>query len=62
MLKQIRWGDGSSTKPAVDISKNIELTQFRYKEHKLIERQFHLSTGILKIRFRNILEIKNQRF
>jgi hypothetical protein len=44
------WGDGISTKPALDISKNIELTQFKYKEHKLIEREIPLSTGMcLKI-------------
>ena len=40
-----KWGDGANTS-ALDISPNIELPQFKYKDYKLIERQFRLSTGL----------------
>lgn len=47
-----KWAAGLNTS-AVDVAPNIELPQLKYKEYKLIERQFRLSTGtindILKI-------------
>ena len=42
-----RWGNGtSSSSSSVDISKNIELTQFKYKNFKTFEKKFELSTGV----------------
>ncbi len=44
-----RWGNGSnSSSSSVDISKNIELTQFKYRHFKTVEKKFELSTGILQ--------------
>ena len=44
----LRWGDGSnSSMSALNIGNNIEFTQFRFKGFKLIEREFHLSSGYM---------------
>lgn len=42
-----KWGTNTnSSRKALDVSPNIELPQFVYKDSKLIEREFHLSTGV----------------
>ncbi|RNA13243.1 gamma-aminobutyric acid receptor subunit beta isoform X16, partial [Brachionus plicatilis] len=40
-----KWAAGLNSS-AVDVAPNIELPQLKYKEYKLIERQFRLSTGL----------------
>ncbi|CAF0717919.1 unnamed protein product [Brachionus calyciflorus] len=40
-----KWAAGLNTS-AVDVAPTIELPQLKYKEYKLIERQFRLSTGL----------------
>ncbi len=41
-----RWGDGvKNGSHSLTISDNIELPQLKYKDNRLIERQFHLTTG-----------------
>jgi len=43
-----KWGNGiNSSRTALTVSPNIELPQLKYKDYRLIERQFKLSTGIL---------------
>ena len=39
-----KWAEGLN-KSALDVAPNIELPQLIYKDFKLIERQFRLSTG-----------------
>ena len=54
-----RWGDGlKNASHALDISPNIELPQLKYKDNRLIERQFRLSTGnILITQHQNYLQL-----
>ncbi len=40
-----KWGDGLKNASALDISPDIELPQLKYKDSRLIEREFRLSTG-----------------
>lgn len=40
-----KWGDGLKNASALDIYPNIELPQLKYKDSRLIEREFRLSTG-----------------
>jgi hypothetical protein len=39
-----KWAEGLN-KSALDVAPNIELPQLIYRDFKLIERQFRLSTG-----------------
>ncbi len=40
-----KWAHGLNS--SLDVSPTIELPQLKYKEYKLVERQFRLSTGTL---------------
>jgi hypothetical protein len=40
-----KWAHGLNS--SLDVSPTIELPQLKYKDYKLIERQFRLSTGNL---------------
>lgn len=42
---QYKWADGLNSS-ALDIAPNLELPQLKYKDYKLTERQFRLSTGL----------------
>jgi gamma-aminobutyric acid receptor subunit beta len=41
-----KWGDGLKNASALDISPDIELPQLKYKDSRLIEREFRFSTGL----------------
>lgn len=48
LLTCIRWG-GNQTEPALKIDPNIRLPQFELTDHRLVEREFNLSTGIIEL-------------
>lgn len=48
---QYKWADGLNSS-ALDIAPNIELPQLKYKDYKLIERQFRLSTGFYLLKMK----------
>ena len=41
-----KWAHGLNS--SLDVSPTIELPQLKYKDYKLVERQFRLSTGFFK--------------
>ena len=51
---QYKWA-ARSNKSALDIAPTIELPQLKYKDYKLIERQFQLSTGICQQQHSNVM-------
>ena len=42
-----KWGFGLKNLSALHISPDIELPQLKYKDSRLIEREFRLSTGMI---------------
>lgn len=40
-----KWGTLTSNETSLQIADGIELPQLKYKNSRLIEREFHLSTG-----------------